>query len=155
MGLDIRSFRSPGNSRGFRLLLLSGFSRVQLCATPWTAAHQAPLSLGFSRQEHWSGSPFPSPMQESEGGANCKEPTYQCRRCGFDPWIGKIPWSRKRRPTPVFLLENPVDRGAWWATVRRVAESWTRLRVHTHTILKYKFESFDVLLFPSQILSKT
>ena len=33
---------------------------------PKTAAHQAPLSLGFSRQEHWSGLPFPSPMQESE-----------------------------------------------------------------------------------------
>ena len=43
------------------LLLLSHFSRVQRCATPWTAAHQAPLSLGFSRQEHWSGLPFPSP----------------------------------------------------------------------------------------------
>ena len=48
------------------LLLLSHCSRVQLCATPEMAAHQAPLSLGFSRQEHWSGLPFPSPMQESE-----------------------------------------------------------------------------------------
>ena len=48
------------------LLLLSRFSRVQLCATPQTAAHQAPPSLGFSRQEHWSGVPFPSPMHESE-----------------------------------------------------------------------------------------
>ena len=40
------------------LLLLSCFSRVQLCATPETTAHQAPLSLGFSRQEHWSGLPL-------------------------------------------------------------------------------------------------
>ena len=48
------------------LLLLSCFSRVRFCATPETAAHQAPPSLGFSRQEHWSGLPFPSPMQESE-----------------------------------------------------------------------------------------
>ena len=48
------------------LLLLSHFSRVGLCATPETAAHEAPLSLGFSRREHWSGLPFPSPMQESE-----------------------------------------------------------------------------------------
>ena len=48
------------------LLLLSRFSRVRLCATPETAAHQAPQSLGFSRQEHWSGLPFPSPMHESE-----------------------------------------------------------------------------------------
>ena len=49
-------------------LLLSRFSRVRLCATPETAAHQAPLSLGFSRQEHWSGLPFPSPMHEREKG---------------------------------------------------------------------------------------
>ena len=48
------------------LLLLSRFSRVRHCATPQTAAHQAPLSLGFSRQEHWSGWPFPSPMHENE-----------------------------------------------------------------------------------------
>ena len=43
------------------LLLLSCFSRVQLLATPWTAAYQAPLSMGFSRQEYWSGVPLPSP----------------------------------------------------------------------------------------------
>ena len=48
------------------LLLLSRFSRVWPCATPQTAAHQAPLSLGFSRQEHWSGLPFPSPVHENE-----------------------------------------------------------------------------------------
>ena len=48
------------------LLLLSCFSCVRLCATPETAAHQAPPSLGFSRQEHWSGLPFSSPMRESE-----------------------------------------------------------------------------------------
>ena len=48
------------------LLQLSHFSRVRLCLTPWTAAHQAPLSLGFSRQEQWSGLPLPSPVLESE-----------------------------------------------------------------------------------------
>ena len=46
--------------------LLSHFSHVRLCVTPKMAAHQATLSLGFSRQEHWSGLPFPSPMHESE-----------------------------------------------------------------------------------------
>ena len=44
------------------LLLLSRFSHVRLCATSYTEAHQAPLSLGFSRQENWSGLPFPSLM---------------------------------------------------------------------------------------------
>ena len=48
------------------LLLLSRFSRVRLCATPRTAAYQAPPSMGFSRQEYWSGLPFPSPIPESE-----------------------------------------------------------------------------------------
>ena len=48
------------------LLLLSRFSHVQLCATPEMTAHQAPPSLGFSRQEHWTGLPFPSPMHERE-----------------------------------------------------------------------------------------
>ena len=50
----------------YYMLLLSRFSRVRLCETPETAAHEAPPSLGFSRQEHWSGLPFPSPMHESE-----------------------------------------------------------------------------------------
>ena len=44
------------------LLLLSCFSRVQLSENPWTAAYQAPLSMGFSRQEYWSGLPLPSPI---------------------------------------------------------------------------------------------
>ena len=41
--------------------VLTCFSHVQLFATPWTIACQAPLSMGFSRQEYWSGLPFPSP----------------------------------------------------------------------------------------------
>ena len=43
------------------LLLLSHFNHVRLCATPWTAAHQAPLPTEYWRQEYWSGLPFPSP----------------------------------------------------------------------------------------------
>ena len=40
---------------------VKSLSRVRLLATPWTAAHQAPPSMGFSRQEYWSGVPLPSP----------------------------------------------------------------------------------------------
>ena len=67
------------------LLLLSHFSHVQLCATPKTAAHQASPSLGFSRQEHWSGLPFPSPMGESEVAQSC--PTL------WDPMDCSLPGS--------------------------------------------------------------
>ena len=47
------------------LLLLSRFSCVRLLVTPWTAAHQAPPSMGFSRQEYWSGVPLPNKLQDS------------------------------------------------------------------------------------------
>ena len=47
---------------------LSHLCRVWHFATPWAIARRAPLSLGFSRQEHWSGWPFPSPVHESEKG---------------------------------------------------------------------------------------
>ena len=45
--------------------MLSHFSRVRLCVTLWTAALQAPLSTGFSKQEYWRGLPFPSPTEPS------------------------------------------------------------------------------------------
>ena len=44
------------------LLLLSRFSRVWLCATPWTAVYQAPPYMGFSRQQYWNGVPLPSSL---------------------------------------------------------------------------------------------
>ena len=69
--------------------MLSHFSRVRLCVTPWTAAHQAPLSLGFSRQEHWSGLPFPSPMHESESES---EVTQSCPTLS-DPTDCSLPGS--------------------------------------------------------------
>ena len=46
---------------GLDACMLSYFSRVQLCTTLWTVGHQALLSMGFSRQENWSGLPFPPP----------------------------------------------------------------------------------------------
>ena len=47
------------------------------------------------------------------------------KRLGFNPWIRKISWSRKWKPTPVFLLENSKDRGVWHASVLGVAKSQT------------------------------
>ena len=73
------------------LLLLSHFSRVRNCETPWTAAYQAPLSMGFSRQEYWSGVPLPSPLEasntrKSKEGQKRKLQTnishkLQCKNC--------------------------------------------------------------------------
>ena len=70
------------------LLLLSHFSRVWLCTTPYTVAHQALPSLGFSRQEHWSGLPFPSPMHESEKWK------WSC------VWLPATPWTAAHQAPP-------------------------------------------------------
>ena len=67
------------------------------------------------------------------GGASSKEPTYQGRRPRFDPQIGKIPWWRKWQPLQYFCLENPMDRGAWLATVYTVAKIWT-MAPHSSTL---------------------
>ena len=53
------------------LLLQSCVSHVRLCETLWTAAHQAPLSTGFSKQEYWSGLPFPSPLHQLNCPHSC------------------------------------------------------------------------------------
>ena len=52
-------------------------SCVQLFATPWTVACQAPLSMGFLRQEYWSGLPFPSPGDLPNPGTELGSPTCQ------------------------------------------------------------------------------
>ena len=68
-----------------------------------------------------------------------KESTCQCRRrrwlrrYGFNPRVRKIPWNRKWQPIPVSCWDNPMHRGAWWATVHGVAKRQTWLSIHTHT----------------------
>ena len=84
------------------LLLLSRFSRVWLCATPQTAAHQAPPSLGFSRQEYWSGLPFLSPMHESEKSKwNCSVVSDSQWPHGLQPTRLLRPWDFPGKSTAV------------------------------------------------------
>ena len=56
---------------------------------------------------------------------SCKESTCQCRRCRLDPWVRKIPGGGNDSLVQYFCLENLMDRGAWWATVKGVENSWT------------------------------
>ena len=64
---------------------VNSLSRVWLFATPWTVAHQAPLSMEFSRQEHWSGLPFPSPGNLPNPGIECRSPTWQADALSSEP----------------------------------------------------------------------
>ena len=97
-------------------------SRVRLL---WTAAYQAPPSMGFSRQEYWSGVPLPSPRSISTSikysilvyhllsrikilllysdGSDGKESACHVDLASVSPWVGKISWRREWLPTPVFL----------------------------------------------------
>ena len=107
-------------------LLLSHFSRVRLCATPWTAAHQAPPSTGFSRQECWSGVPFPPPghlpdpgMEPGslalQAGALLSEPqgkprykySSSCLKMIF--WVRKNFWVELGHGKRFGINDNPVD----------------------------------------------
>ena len=107
---------SPGKNTGVGCHFLLQCMKVknesevaQLCptlVTLWAAAYQAPPSMGFSRQEYWSGVPLPSLNWGLFQGLSGKESTCQCRRhtrCRFHPWVGKIPWRKKWQPIPVFL----------------------------------------------------
>ena len=58
-------------------VVVVSLSRVQLFATPWTVARQAPLSMGFSKQEYWSGLPFPSPGDLPDPGIKPRSPAVQ------------------------------------------------------------------------------
>ena len=60
-------------------------SRVPLFVTPWTVAYQAPLSMGFSRQEYWSGLPFPSPGDLPDPGIEPRSPAFQADALTTEP----------------------------------------------------------------------
>ena len=64
---------------------VKSLSHVQLFATPWTVAYQAPVSMGFSRQEYWSGLPFPSPGDLPDPGIKPGSPALQADTLTSEP----------------------------------------------------------------------
>ena len=64
---------------------VKSLSRVRLCVTLWTVAYQTPPSMGFSRQEYWSGLPFPSPGDLPEPGIETKSPELQADALPSEP----------------------------------------------------------------------
>ena len=142
---------------------MKSLSRARLLATPWTGAYQAPPSMGFSRQEYWSGVPLPSPkiwnkwtyLQSRRGfpgGASGQELACQCRRHkrhGFDPWVGKIPLRKARQPTPVLLpgespwTEEPGRLQSMGS--QRVGHDWSDL-VCMHTQSRNRLTDTEIRL---------
>ena len=125
-------------------------SHAQLFMTPWTVAYQAPQSMGFSRQEYWSGLPFPSPQTScnislSQGPVfNNGLQTSQVeqwlktkkkknppanegdgRNIGSIPWSGRSPRVGNGNSVHCSCLKNSMNREAWWTTVHGATKSWT------------------------------
>ena len=74
------------------------------------------------------------------GGTSSEEPTCQCRDAGLTPGLGRSPGGGHGNPLQNSCLENPMDREAWWATVHRVAKSWTQLKqLITGTWRRYNY----------------
>ena len=135
---------------------VKSLSCVRLFVTPWTVAYQAPQYMEFSRQEYWSGLPFPSPGDLPNPRIKPGSPALQTDALPSVPpgkpfftVVKNPPVSARdirdasstpglRRPPgghsnslQYSSLENPIDRGAWWATVQGVPKSQTRLSTHT------------------------
>ena len=97
--------------------LLSCFSRVRPRANPIDSSHQAPLSLGFSRQEHWSGLPFPPPMHERKSESEVAQP---CPTLS-DPMDCTLPGSTRHGIFQARVLE-------WGAIAFSKREVWYSLK---------------------------
>ena len=85
------------------------FSRVRLFATPWTAAHPAPPSMGFSRQEYWSGVPLPSPSKSRQWKLNyrsAEKNTQEVKSCPVTAFIKGMQFASFKSVFYNFLLHN-------------------------------------------------
>ena len=105
------------------------FNCVQLFVTPWTIACQAPLSMEFSRQEFWSGMPFPTP-------GDLPDPGIEPMSLASLALAGRFPGGRDGNPFQYSCLENSMDRGAWWASVQgghNESDMTDCMHTHTHT----------------------
>ena len=74
---------------------VSGSDTPDSSVTPWTTAHQAPLSMGFTRQEYWSGVPFPSPGDLPSPGIELASPALHEYSLPAEPHSTSLPWLRR------------------------------------------------------------
>ena len=115
----------PGFCLNHLVSSVKSFSRVGLFATPWTVAFQAPPSMGFSRQEYWSGLPFPSPGDLPDPGLALdtvepriwkKQAYYMEGQPHFLAW--KIPWSEE--PGRLQFMGSQRVRHHWAANTSNI-----------------------------------
>ena len=95
-------------SHSGELYEVKSLSRVQLFATPWTVAYQAPPSMGFSRQEYWSGLPFPSPGDLPDPGIEPRSPALEADALTSEP-PGQRKINIKSITSPCGIFKNVIQ----------------------------------------------
>ena len=137
------------------------------------AAHQALPSLGFSRQEHWSGLPFPSPMHESEKGKwSCSVVSDSSRPHGLQPTRPLCPWDFSRQeywsgvplPSPLlppysaFNFSNSAKEftnESWKESIRRILVTWIKsYTLQRQLNLVFKWRGLKMESMKMQLLIK-
>ena len=88
---------------------VKSLSRVRLFATPWTVAYQAPPSMGFSRQEYWSGLPFPSPRDLPNPGIEPRSPEFQADDLTSEP-PGKPQYNTYSNAQILYEMSSSINR---------------------------------------------
>ena len=116
---------------------VKSLSRVRLFAAPWTVAHQAPPSMGFSRQEYWSGLPFPSPGESSQSRDQTRVSRIAGRR--FNLWATRE--AQKRGSGKWKETENKASEFHWNVDRKGNCNRTTTKKKTSHVILlKYRFQ---------------
>ena len=103
---------TPASPEGGLCVYVS-HSVVSNSVTPWTVAHQAPLSMEFSRQEYWSGFPFPFPKDLPDPGIEPRSPALQADSLPLQRW-------------PIHVLKHVKNTGV-------LAVCWGTLKIHAST----------------------
>ena len=115
---------------------VKSLSHVRLFVTQWTVAYQAPPSMGFSRQEYWSGLPFPSPGDLSNPGIEPGSPAFQAAALTSEPpgkpWWGFCPG--KYLGTPQNSTTN-AETNTWVNLKYSTTDAGRRIRYEYHQVI--------------------
>ena len=132
---------SPGKNTGvgchfpLQCVKVKSLSRVRLLATPWTAAYKAPLSMGFSRQEYWSGLPLPSRMTNLDNILKSRDITLPTKVCLVKAMAFPVVMYRCKSWTVKKAECRRIDAFELWCWRRLLRVPWTA-RKSNQSILK-------------------
>ena len=131
------------------LCVLRCFCRVWLCETLWTVAHQAPLSTGFSRQEYWSGLPFPSLGDLPDSGIKFASLCLQHQQ------VGSIPLAPCGKPRPLILKQTNLNPASETSTTPYLLyfQNISRIQPSSYPPLPPQFSIISLLAYWSSLQS--